>query len=64
MRLLVILLVIALLLGPCVLLGGWITMLCLGALAHIFGQAWLAIAFWPSILVDIILSVLLWQPKS
>jgi len=43
---------------PLFLLGGWIVMLCLGALAHIFGIWNLAIGFWPSLLVGIILSIL------
>lgn len=39
-------------------LGGWVTMLCLGALAHIFGLHFLAIGFWPSCLVSFILGLL------
>jgi hypothetical protein len=52
------LVVLAAFLVPALLCGGWIIMLCLGALAHIFGVAGLAIAFWPSVLVSVILGVL------
>jgi hypothetical protein len=47
-----------LLLAPFLLLSGWIVMLCLGALAHIFGVAALAIGFWQSTLVSVILAIL------
>lgn len=50
--------VVAVVAAPFVLLGGWIVMLCLGALASIFGVAALAIGFWQSVLVSIILSIL------
>jgi hypothetical protein len=45
---------------PIVLFGGWIVMLCLGALAHIFGPAatFLAVGYWQSCLVALIFAVL------
>lgn len=52
-------LVAAAILAPFVLLGGWVTMLCFGALAHIFGAAALSIGFWPAVLVSLILTLLL-----
>lgn len=48
----------ALILAPFILLGGWIVMLCLGALAHIFVVPALAIGFWQSTLVSVILAIL------
>ena len=56
--LLVAIVVLAGLVAPAILFGGWITMLCLGALAHIFSVPTLAIAYWPSVLVDVILFLL------
>lgn len=53
-----VLIVLAGLLAPAVLFGGWVTMLCLGALAHIFSASTLAIAFWPSVLVSLIIGIL------
>lgn len=58
LRLLLVLLVLGLFAAPFVLFGGWVVMLCLGALAHIFGVAALAISYWASVLVSIILSIL------
>jgi hypothetical protein len=52
------LVVAAIIIAPFVLLGGWIVMLCLGALAHIFAVATLAIGFWQSCLVALILEIL------
>lgn len=43
---------------PLILFGGWVVMLCLGVLAHIFGVAALAIGFWQSVLVSLILNIL------
>jgi hypothetical protein len=42
--------------APFLLFAGWITMLCLGALAAIFSAPALAIGFWPSVLVTLIFS--------
>lgn len=42
-----------------VFLGGFIWMVCLGALSHIFDAKKLAIGFWPSVLVSVIASALL-----
>jgi hypothetical protein len=55
---LITLIVAGLIIIPFVLLGGWIVMLCLGALAHIFGWTALAIGFWQSTLVAVILEIL------
>lgn len=52
------LIIVGLMVLPFVLFGGWIVMLCLGALASIFGVAALAIGFWQSVLVSVILSIL------
>jgi hypothetical protein len=52
------LVVAALIVAPFVLLGGWIVMLCLGALAHIFGIVALSVGFWQSCLVSLILAIL------
>lgn len=52
------LLLAAIIIFPFVLLGGWIVMLCLGALAHIFGVAALSIGFWQSCLVALILEII------
>jgi len=52
------LIVAAIIIAPFVLLSGWIVMLCLGALAHIFVLPWLAIGFGPSCLVALIFAVL------
>lgn len=52
------LIIAAVIIAPFVLLGGWIVMLCLGALAHIFVVPALAIGFWQSVLVSVILSIL------
>lgn len=43
---------------PAFLLGGWVTMLCLGALAHVFSVPELAISFWHSVLVSMIIGLL------
>lgn len=50
----------ALIIAPFVLFAGWIVMLCLGALASIFGPAaaFLAIGYWESVLVALILAIL------
>jgi hypothetical protein len=48
----------AIIIAPFVLLGGWVAMLCFGALAHIFGLAALSIGFWQSCLVALILEIL------
>lgn len=45
-------------LAPAVLLSGWVVMLCLGALSHIFVVPTLAIGFWPAVLVSFIISLL------
>jgi hypothetical protein len=59
MKELLITLTIALcLLIPAMLMSSWILMLCLGALAHIFGWANLAIGFWPAVVVNIILGII------
>jgi hypothetical protein len=50
--------VAAVIILPFVLLGGWVVMLCLGALAHIFGAVALSIGFWQSCLVALILEIL------
>lgn len=44
---------------PFILLGGWITMLCFGALSHIFNAPNLAIGFWPSLLAGLIINLLI-----
>jgi len=58
MRLLIYLSLAALILAPIVLISGWIVMICLGALAHIFGAPALAIGYGPSCLVSLILAIL------
>lgn len=40
------------------LFGGFIWMICLGALAHIFNAPSLAISFWKSVVVGVIFAVL------
>lgn len=55
---LVVFVVAGLILAPAVLFGGWITMLCLGALASIFDAPNLAIGYWSSVLVSLILWLL------
>lgn len=60
MKLIIIMLYFAFL----VLLGGFIWMICLGALSHIFGFEKLAIAFWPSVLVSLIFNILLGRSRS
>lgn len=41
------------------LIGGFIWMICLGALSHIFDIPKLAIGYWPSVLVAVIANFLL-----
>lgn len=47
-----------LIMAPFILFGGWIVMLCLGILAHIFVASWLAIGFEQAVVVSVILSIL------
>lgn len=51
--------VILILIIPFALLGGWIWMLGLGALSHIFDVPNLAIGFWQSVLVAFIVNLLI-----
>lgn len=50
--------VIVFIIAPFILFGGWIAMLGLRALAHIFGVTALAVGYWQSLLVALILAVL------
>jgi len=64
MKVLITLIAVAAILAPAFLIGGWVTMLCLGALAHIFHATALAIAFWPSVLVTFIMGILFGSVSS
>jgi len=54
-----VILLVLIFLVPIFLLNGWIVMLCLGALSHIFGFTAIAIGFWPSVVVGIIIFILI-----
>jgi hypothetical protein len=53
-----ILLLFAALIVLSALLSGYVLMVLLGALGHIFGAEWLFISFWQAVIVGIALSVL------
>jgi hypothetical protein len=54
----VVVILIFLLVSAVILLGGFIWMLGLGALAHIFGVSALAIGYWQSCIVALIVGIL------
>lgn len=58
MKLLTILILIVLVVVPVILMGGFIWMILLGALSHIFNVPNLAISFWQSVLVSLIFSLI------
>lgn len=64
MKVVTILAIFLLLVVPLFLLGGFIWMICLGALSHIFDIPKLAIGYWPSVLVGVIFSLLFGGAKG
>lgn len=56
-------LIFALVLAPIFLFSGWVWMLGLGGLSHIFGVPELAIGYWQSVVVAMIISILIGAVK-
>lgn len=51
-------LIFLLLIAACALVSGYVLMILMGALGHIFGVEWMFISFWEAVVVGIALSVI------